>query len=73
VTSEAGKTGWGRHRDRGDGPEAGPRRRAPALLAATYEQVHDALAEVLTAIGLSDAARAKVFGENARRVYAQAT
>ena len=39
-------------------------------LAATYEQVHDALAEVLTGIGLSSEAQAKIFGENARRFYA---
>ena len=38
-------------------------------LAATYEQVHDALAEVLTTIGMPDAAQVKVFGENARRFY----
>jgi L-fucono-1,5-lactonase len=38
-------------------------------LAATYEQVHDALAEVLTTIGMPVAAQAKVFGENARRFY----
>lgn len=38
-------------------------------LAATYEQVHDALVDLLTGIGLSDAAQAKVFGENARRFY----
>jgi predicted TIM-barrel fold metal-dependent hydrolase len=39
-------------------------------LAASYEQVHDALAETLTTLGLSDAAQAKIFGENARRFYA---
>jgi L-fuconolactonase len=39
-------------------------------LAASYEQVHDALADVLTAIGLSESAQARVFGENARRFYA---
>ena len=38
-------------------------------LAATYEQVHDALAEVLTDIGMSAAAQAGVFGDNARRFY----
>jgi L-fuconolactonase len=38
-------------------------------VAASYEQVHDALAEVLTGIGMSEAAQAKVFGENARRFY----
>src|SRR6185295_14026820 len=31
-------------------------------LAGTYEQVHDALAEVLGEIGLSEAAQAKIFG-----------
>ena len=39
-------------------------------LAASYEQVHDALAEVLTSIGMSAEAQAKMFGENARRFYA---
>jgi L-fuconolactonase len=39
-------------------------------LAASYEQVHDALADVLTSIGMSEAAQAKVFGENARGFYA---
>jgi len=39
-------------------------------LAATYEQVHDALAEVLTNIGMSKETQAKVFGENARAFYA---
>jgi len=38
-------------------------------LAATYEQVHDALAEVLASIGMSAEGQAKVFGENARRFY----
>ena len=42
-------------------------------LAAPYEQVHDALAEVLTSIGMSDAAQAKIFGENARRFYVPGT
>jgi L-fuconolactonase len=39
-------------------------------LAASYEQVDVALAETLTTLGLSDAAQAKIFGENARRFYA---
>jgi len=39
-------------------------------LAASYEQVHDALAEVLAGIGLSESAQGKIFGENARRFYA---
>jgi L-fuconolactonase len=38
-------------------------------LAGTYEQVHDALVEVVDRIGLADTARAKMFGENARRFY----
>lgn len=38
-------------------------------LAASYEQVHDALAEVLDRLGVSEAVQRKVFGENARRFY----
>jgi L-fuconolactonase len=38
-------------------------------LAATYEQVHDALADVLATVGMPAAAQTKVFGENARRFY----
>jgi L-fuconolactonase len=38
-------------------------------LASPYERVHDALAEVLSDLGMSGEAQAKVFGENARRFY----
>jgi L-fuconolactonase len=40
-----------------------------STLAAPYERVHDALVEVLGSLGVSDAAQAKIFGENARRFY----
>lgn len=41
-----------------------------STLAAPYAAVHDALAEVLGNIGVSEAAQAKIFGENARQFYA---
>jgi L-fuconolactonase len=44
-----------------------------STLAGTYQHVHDALAEVLEQLGLSETARAKIFGENARQVYAPCT
>jgi L-fuconolactonase len=40
-----------------------------STLAAPYERVHDALAETLEQLGVSESARAKIFGENARRFY----
>lgn len=40
-----------------------------STLAAPYERVHDALKEVLDRLGVSEAAQAKIFGENARRFY----
>jgi L-fuconolactonase len=41
-----------------------------STLAAPYERVHDALVEVLTRLGISEAAQASIFGENARAFYA---
>ena len=41
-----------------------------STLAAPYERVHDALVEVLTRLGVSEAAQASIFGENARAFYA---
>jgi L-fuconolactonase len=38
-------------------------------LAATYQQVVDALDECLVGAGCSDADRAAVFGKNAARFY----
>ena len=38
-------------------------------VAASYQQVHDALEEVLTSLGMSAEAQGKMFGENARRFY----